>query len=108
MSADGRMLAVADQTDAGDATGVVAPPLATSWGSGAVYLYQREPAEWINTRIVKRQPHENVGAIGRAISLARNGRSLAVGSADNGSSEGVGGDPDLQTHPVNTGAVWLY
>ncbi len=114
MSRDGRFLAVSSHGDNAAGNGVQYPPfVAGGTGRGAVYVYERRPSGWRLRQFIKPNSAalDQYGfgpAFGAAVSLARNGKDLAVGApAETSSALGIDGDQDDTSAPYR-GAVWLY
>ena len=110
MSRDGRFLAVGSAGDNAAGNGVQYPPVTvSSLSRGAVYVYERRPAGWRLRQFIK--PNSDAVdylGFGAAVSLARNGKDLAVGApADASNALGIDGDQDDTSAPLR-GAVWLY
>jgi len=111
MSRDGRFLAVGSAGDHAAGDGVGYPPIVSGGigPRGAVYVYERRPTGWRLRQFIKPNP----GAVqflgfGAGVSLARNGKDLAVGAPGDASNAlGIDGDQDDTSAPLR-GAVWLY
>jgi hypothetical protein len=111
MSRDGRFLAVGSAGDNAAGTGVRYPPFFAdgSGSQGAVYVYERRPTGWRLRQFIKPNPGATQFlGFGAAVSLARNGKDLAVGApGDTSNALGIDGDQDDTSAP-DRGAVWLY
>jgi hypothetical protein len=110
MSRDGRLLAVASVRDPAYGTGVLYPPIISDRSThGAVYVYERRPTGWRLRQFIKPNSDvEQFPGFGSAVSLARNGKDLAVGApGDSSNARGIDGD-QADTSTPNRGAVWLY
>jgi hypothetical protein len=111
LSRDGRFLAVGSARDDAVGTGVRYPPFDSQHASpaGAVYVFERRPTGWRLREFIKAN-FDGVQflAFGAAVSLARNGKDLAVGAPGDASNAlGIDGDQEDTSAP-NRGAVWLY
>jgi hypothetical protein len=111
LSRDGRFLAVGSSTDQAIGSGVLYPPIESISDNrnGAVYVYERKPTGWRLRQFIKPNfpgyPYPNFGA---GVSLARNGKDLAVGAPGDASNAlGIDGDQEDVSAP-NRGALWLY
>jgi hypothetical protein len=110
LSRDGRFLAVSSQGDDAAGTGVQYPPFVAGSGTqGAVYIYDRRPSGWRLRQFIKPNPSlVQFLEFGASVSLARNGKDLAVGAPGDASNAlGIDGDQDDTSVPIR-GAVWLY
>jgi hypothetical protein len=110
MSRDGSLLAAGSVRDPAAGTGVLYPPILSDNSThGAVYVYERRPTGWRLRQFIK--PNSDAvqfPGFGSAVSLARNGKDLAVGApGDPSNATGVDGDPSDTSAP-DRGAVWLY
>ena len=111
MSRDGRFLAVASVRDPADGSGVLYPPIINGnhGTTGAVYVYDHRPTGWRLRQFIK--PNSDAvqfPGFGSAVSLARNGKDLAVGApGDPSNARGIDGD-QADTSAPNRGALWLY
>jgi hypothetical protein len=111
LSRDGRFLAVGSAGDDLVGTGARYPPLglARSHVTGAVYVFERRPTGWRLRQFLKPN-FDGVEFLyfGAAVSLARNGKDLAVGAPNDASNAlGIDGDQEDTSAPTR-GAVWLY
>ena len=113
MATDGNTLAVGAVNESSSAQGINGDESDnTASSSGAVYVFSRSDADWHQQAYVKAS---NTGAddnFGRAIALAADGETLAVGAAyeDNNAT---GTNDDATALPgddsaSNSGAVYLY
>jgi hypothetical protein len=111
MSRDGRFLAAGSVRDPADGTGVLYPPIVNgnNGTTGAVYVYEHRPSGWRLRQFIKPNSAPlNVPVFGVAVSLARNGKDLAVGAlGDPSNARGIDGD-QADTSAPDRGAVWLY
>ena len=76
--------------------------------SGAVYLYTREAGTWAQRAYIKASNADVGDEFGSALALSVDGRLLAVGAHNEGSSSrGIGGNPADNSAP-QSGAVYLF
>jgi hypothetical protein len=80
MSRDGRFLAIGDWHDTAGGSGVLYPPIANGGAAtGAVYVFERGPRGWRQRQFIKAWSPSS-DWYGFSVSLADNGRLLAVGA----------------------------
>ncbi len=116
LSADGSLLAVGAYLEDSGATGINGNGLETCSGtivncqsnSGAVYTYTRNGSSWNYQAYIKASNSGQNDYFGYGISLAADGRTLAVGAYGEGSSAiGIDGDQADNTMSFS-GAVYVY
>jgi len=109
MSRDGRFIAVGAKELGANGEGAIYPPVATGFGRGAVFVYERKPSGWrLRQLVVPIGNADPQPLFGWSVSFGRNGKDLAVGAPrDASNAAGVGGDP-LDASAPWRGAVWLY
>jgi len=108
LSSNGNMLAVGDDGEDSDATGIngyqggVSAP-----GSGAVYVFARKGSTWPQQAYVKASNTRPNASFGSAVALSSNGDTLAVGSNDESSdASGINGDQSDMS-ALDVGAVYV-
>jgi hypothetical protein len=111
LSRDGRFLAIGSSGDPAIGSGVVYPPISagnTNY-NGAVYVYERRPSGWRLRQFIKPNfSGYGYQGFGAGVSLARNGKDLAVGApGDASNARGIDGDQQDISEP-GRGAVWVY
>lgn len=109
ISSDGNTLAVSASGESSDATGINGDESDNSAAlSGAVYLYKYNGSDWEQQAYIKASNTDSLDQFGQAISLASDGRTLAVSATGESSiARGVNGD-ELNNSATNSGAVYLY
>ncbi|WP_444941487.1 hypothetical protein ACJJI3_03230 [Microbulbifer sp. ZKSA004] len=109
LNADGNVLAVGMPSDASGATGVGG--IQGSIGaedSGAVYLFVRQGAGWMQQAYLKASNAEAGDFFGRSVSLSADGNTLAVG-ADNEHSKSRGVNREQYNNQLEgAGAVYVF
>jgi hypothetical protein len=107
LSADGRTLAVGAVGEASTATGVDGGENSNAaLGSGAVYVFVREGAQWSQQAYLKASNTEGLDWFGFSLALSADGQTLAVG-AELEDSNGADGDQVNNAAP-NSGAVYVF
>lgn len=107
LSGNGDTLAVGAWTESGSGVGVNPPSNEGSLFSGAGYVYQRTGATWSFDAYIKATNTGSRDNFGQELCLSANGRTLAVGARNEGSSSvGVGGASN-ELAP-ESGAVYVY
>ncbi len=109
ISSDGNTLAVAAHRERSNTAGINGNESDNSsiW-SGAVYLYKFNGSSWEQQAYIKASNTDSFDQFGQAISLASDGRTLAVSATGESSiARGVNGD-ELNNSATNSGAVYLY
>lgn len=109
MSGDGRTLAIGAQLEDSDAKGINgAQDNDRASESGAVYLFSRSGATWVQQAYIKGANTEAFDEFGSALSLTRDGRTLAVGArAEDSAARGINGNQADNTAD-EAGAVYLF
>ncbi len=109
ISSDGNTLAVAARGEGSNATGINGDESNNSATlSGAVYLYKFNGGSWEQQAYIKASNTDSFDQFGQAISLASDGRTLAVSATGESSiARGINGD-ELNNSATNSGAVYLY
>jgi len=109
LAADGNTLAVAAYGEDSNATGINGDATDNSaTAAGAVYVFSRNGSNWSQQAYVKAS---NTGAndlFGRAVSLAADGNTLAVGAyGEDSNATGINGDATDDSAPT-AGAVYVF
>lgn len=109
LSADGSTLAVGAPNEASAASGIGADEASNgAEGAGAVYVFVRSGASWIQQAYVKASLTAAGAGFGACIALSADGSTLAVGAPDEaGSSTGINGDQTSRFSP-HAGAVYVF
>lgn len=111
LSGDGSLLAVGVSLEDGSGKGVDGDPAnAGTADSGAVYLFTRSGAEWMQQAYVKACNTATGAQLGGSVALSPDGTTLATGAAAEASSAtgvtmGPGG---TDTAAPDAGAVYVY
>jgi hypothetical protein len=111
LSADGSTLAVAAMREDSSATGVNGDEADNAANySGAVYLFERNGASWMQSAYIKASNAEAGDRFGSSIALSADGNHLAVTAPGERSlARGIGGDQtDNSTEYVGSGAAYLF
>ena len=75
--------------------------------AGLVLVFRRIGVDWyLNDHIYAFTAGEN-DMFGLSVALSEDGRTLAIGVAEDGGATGIGGDP-LDDAAPNAGAVWVF
>jgi hypothetical protein len=110
LNSDGSMLAVGAPYEGSPATGVGGSQIVDcgpgmpicSWSSGAVYLYSRSGASWLNDPVYIKSPEEMSSAyFGMAIALSEAADILVVGQP-------YGGNSGMVHSYVRSGNTWSF
>jgi hypothetical protein len=106
----GEFVAITDFDDSGAGRDIKAPPLQPGTvATGAVYVFARSGNSITLRKVLK--PHQVATPVfhfGTSLSFGDQGRTLAVGHADEDSaSSGIGGDRN-DASLGDAGATWLY
>jgi trimeric autotransporter adhesin len=108
LSADGSTLAVGTFNEDSAATGVNGSQADDSFDTGAVYVFTRSGATWVQQAYLKAS---NTGAsdrFGRGVALSANGSILAVGATSEASAAtGINGN-QADNSATNAGAVYVF
>ncbi len=109
LSADGNTLAVGAIGERSAATGVgVGATNNTARDAGAVYVFVRRGASWMQEAYVKASNTDADDQFGYAVSLSSDGDRLAVSAVmEDSVAIGVGGDATDDT-ALNAGAVYVF
>ena len=109
LSGNGNILAIAAYREDGAGTGFGADAGNTAAiDAGAVYMLDRSGTTWSQRTYLKASNTNARDRFGLSIALTSDGRTLAVGAADESSNAtGVGGDQS-DNSLVKSGAVYLY
>ena len=109
LSADGSILAVGAFREDSNATGVDRDQFNDDApDSGAVYVFSRAGATWSQQAYIKASNTEAGDLFGRSLALSRDGRTLAVGAANEGGSFGDTGGPGPDNGAPLSGAVYVF
>lgn len=109
LSTDGNILAVGAYGEKSSATGINGDQENNTLRyAGAAYTFKRHDTTWSQHSYVKATNTDKQDMFGITVSLAGDGKTLAVGASDEGSNAtGINGDQDDNT--LNgSGAVYLY
>jgi hypothetical protein len=109
LSGDGSTLAVAGLDDS-NGTGINSSAQADESlsNSGAVYLFARSGAVWMQQAYVKASnPGANDG-FGGAIALSKDGSTLAIGAREDSDGRGVNADAQADDSATNSGAAYVF
>ncbi len=109
LSGDGSFLAVAAYREDGAGVGFAANPSSVAaLDAGAVYLYKRSGATWLQSNYLKASNTEAADRFGIGIAMTPDGRSLAIGAeGERSNATGVNGDQSNNSL-TKAGAVYLY
>jgi trimeric autotransporter adhesin len=109
LSADGHALAVGALFEGSDATGVGGNQGDDgAQSSGAVYVFKRAEASWLQQAYVKASNTDASDFFGRSIALSADGDVLAVGTVQEASAAtGIDGD-QTNNNADQAGAVYIY
>ena len=109
LSDDGNTLAVGANFESSNATGLGGDQDDNSTGmAGAVYVFTRSGSNWSQLAYVKASNTDEFDGFGKAIALAADGDTLAVGADfEDSAATGINGDQS-DNSLVNPGAVYLY
>lgn len=107
LSGDGSTLAVGAVNEFGSTTGINSIPNNTAQAAGAIYVFVRASGMWSQQAYVKASNTGVDDNFGRAVALAADANTLAVGALSEASSAtGIGGDQTSNT-AFHAGAVYL-
>jgi len=111
LSGDGNTLAVGSLGESSAATGIdgdQTPDMATSFFSGAAYVFTRDAGTWRQQAYVKASNTAGMGAFGSSVALSATGDTLAVGAfGERSSATGIDGDQS-DTSAIRAGAVYVF
>jgi hypothetical protein len=109
LSGNGNVLAVGAQLEDSTARGINgAQNDNTAQESGAVYLFARSGATWVQTAYVKGSNTEAYDEFGSAVALDRNGALMAAGArGEDSAATGINGD-QADNSAQESGAVYLF
>ncbi|MFA0813786.1 histidine kinase [Microbulbifer epialgicus] len=109
LSGDGDTLAVAAVSESSNATGIDGDQGNNDASdSGAVYVFTRTSATWIQQAYIKASNTDRYDIFGNSISLSGDGNTLAVAAYQEGSNAtGIDGDQS-NNDAVNSGAVYVF
>jgi len=109
LSDDGSTLVVGAPGEDSAATGIGgAESSDTATDAGAVYIFRRGPAGWVQEAYVKASNTGARDAFGENVALSADGTVLAVSaSAESSAAAGVGGDGSSDALPAS-GAVYVF
>lgn len=109
LSADGSLLVVSAYDEGSSATGINGDDTDNSlWQAGAVYTYTRNQGVWSFQSYIKASNTKASQEFGWALSLAADGKTLAVGARNESSAaQGVAAD-QTDNSALNAGAVYVF
>lgn len=110
LSGDGETLAVGaySEDSAGTGTGGASQEDNTSAESGAVYVFSRAGSTWTQQAYIKASNTGPGDVFGRAVSLSKDGATLAVGApGEDSGSVGINGNENSEA-AVDSGAVYIF
>ncbi len=109
LSGDGSTLAVGAIYESSSATGVNGSQLDnSSLKSGAVYVYRRSGANWVQEAYIKASNTDANDNFGSQVSLSDNGKALAVSaSGESSNANGVNGN-QFDNSSSKSGAVYVF
>ncbi len=108
LSADGDTLAVGALFEDGSANGVNGSQNDGTSDSGAVYLFKRNGGSWLQQAYIKASNTRPGAMFGLSVSLAGDGKTLAVGTENESSAAtGINGNQASASAP-NAGAAYVF
>lgn len=109
LSDDGDTLAVGADNEKSNATGIDGDESNdAAAGSGAVYIFTRNVANWSQQAYIKASNSEQYDVFGYSLALSGSGNTLAVGAVYE-SSDATGFDGDQNDNSANnSGAVYVF
>ncbi len=109
LSADGDLLAVGAGGEGSGATGINGDQTDNSvGGSGAVYVFSRNDANWSQQVYIKASNPDQSDRFGGRLALSQDGSLLAVSATGEDSfAQGIGGDQS-SVSALNAGTVYLF
>jgi len=109
LSGDGDTLAVAAVSESSNATGIDGDQSNNdASNSGAVYVFTRSGATWIQQAYIKASNTDRDDIFGNSISLSGDGNTLAVAAyQEDSNATGIDGDQS-NNDAVNSGAVYVF
>lgn len=109
LSADGSVLAVGAEGEDSLTTGIDGDQSDKSWrDAGAVYVFARNAGSWQQVSYIKASNTDRADHFGGAVSLAADGRTLAVGAYfEDSAGSGIDGD-QANNAAESAGAVYLF
>lgn len=109
LSADGSRLAVGATGEGSNATGIGGSQTDNSaLSSGAVYVFVRTGATWVQEAYVKASNTGSGDQFGSAVSISSDGSRLVVGAArESSNATGVGGD-QTNNAAAGSGAAYVF
>lgn len=111
LSGDGNTLVVGATGEDSNTTGVGSTPNddGSTNGSGAVYVLVRMGITWSEQAYIKASNTGTADSFGTAVSLSRDGNTLAVGAiGENSTTTGVDSIPNNGVSAIFTGAVYVF
>lgn len=115
LSADGSALAVAAYDEDGGGKGVNPVDNNDSSGTGAIYAFNRQGAVWTQSGYLKGSRSQRNDALGYAVAISDDGRTIAGGTAEESCLNGGvnPSDCDIDTFPEHiaagsVGAVYVW
>ena len=107
LSADGNLLAVGATGEDSNADGVDGDQNDnSSFGSGAVYLFHFDGANWLQQAYIK-APKTGSNGFGGRVALSADGFTMVVGAGDSSNATGINGDQNDDSAP-GSGAAYLF
>lgn len=109
LSGDGNTLSVGARYEDSNATSINGNEIDNSnENSGAVYVFNRNGANWTQQAYVKASNTETGDFFGRSLALSGDGNTLVVGAPNEDSSAvGINGN-NADNNAVNSGAVYIF
>jgi hypothetical protein len=108
MSGDGNTLAIGAPHESGGAKGINGKQSGEVYGSGAVYVFVRSGATWVQQAYVKPSNPQMSAEFGHAVVLSADGNTMAVSAYWEASkATGINGDHSDESIP-QAGAVYVF
>jgi hypothetical protein len=108
LSGDGNTLAIGAPHESSGAKGVNGKPTGEAYGSGAVYVFVRNGASWVQQAYVKASNPQMSAEFGHAVVLSADGNTMAVSAYWEASkATGINGDQSDESIP-QAGAVYVF
>ena len=113
LSGDGNTLAVGANKEASSSTGINSTPDILAADAGAVYVYTRSGATWVQQAYLKASNTAGSDNFGGAVALSADGNTLAVGAqAESSANTGVMPGAPTEAATLNgapsSGAVYVF
>lgn len=109
LSTDGNTLTVGSWGESSNASGIDGDQRDSSAdNAGAVYVYERQGAEWARQTYIKAPNTDKEDYFGMSVAMSANGQILVVGApGEDSASTGIDGD-QVNNEVSDAGAVFLY